>query len=260
MSIHGILREHRVDAVHDVDVVLAAPFHLDAALELLAVAGRAARVGEEHRPAVRGVDLELVEPVEAVHAGRPAVNAQHHRILLAALPADRLHEEAVDVPAVGALERHALDRRRAAAASTAPRSDASAASRCGRQIGDVEIVEMRRIVHEIRRDASSLLVDVDGAHRALAGRDLRGALRGEIDAEQVARPLDAGLEVQRPAAFRPAQCRRNQIEAVGRQPRRRRRCRRCQPDLRMRAFFGRRRGTRSSGRRATSAASCRGSS
>src|SRR5262249_47663843 len=155
-----VLRQRRVDAVHDVDVVPAAPVQLDAALELLAVAGGAARVGEEHRPAVRRVDLELVIPVEAELAGRAAVNCQDHRILPARLPADRLHEEAVDVPAIRTLERHAFDRHqlqllveRRVQVRELPRTPAV-------EIGDVEVVEVRRIVFAVG-DPPALLVDVD---------------------------------------------------------------------------------------------------
>src|ERR1044071_6636606 len=52
----------------------------DAALEFLAIAGGAARIAEEDRPTLGGVDLKLVITVAAVVARRTAVNAQHHRM------------------------------------------------------------------------------------------------------------------------------------------------------------------------------------
>src|SRR5262245_12080903 len=45
-----VLCDHGRYAVHDVDIVLAAPLVHDSPLELAAVAGGSARVGEEHRP------------------------------------------------------------------------------------------------------------------------------------------------------------------------------------------------------------------
>src|SRR5205085_4003788 len=96
-----ILRQNHVDAAHDVCVIFATPLAHDAILDLLAVAGRAARVGEEDRPAARRVYLELLIPVDAILPCGAAVNAEDHRILLAFLPAERLHEKAVNPPAVG---------------------------------------------------------------------------------------------------------------------------------------------------------------
>src|SRR5438876_675396 len=86
----------------------AEPLH--AALEFFSVPGGAARVGEEDGPSAGGIHLELVVPIEAVHARGPAMNRQNHRVFLAGFPAERLHQKAVDVPTVSALERHALDR------------------------------------------------------------------------------------------------------------------------------------------------------
>src|SRR5205823_3818874 len=96
---------------HDIDVILAAPLVDDPALELASVTRRAARIREEHRPSLRRVHLELVVPVDAVLAGRAAVDAENHWMFLAGLEADRLHEKSIHVPAVRALIWKALDRR-----------------------------------------------------------------------------------------------------------------------------------------------------
>src|SRR2546423_9441881 len=103
----GVFSKCGLDAVHDVRVVLAAPLALYAALELLPVARRAARVAVEDGPSLGGVDLELVEPVNAVLACGAAVDAQDQRVLLPLLPADWLDHEAVNVPSVRALLSHA---------------------------------------------------------------------------------------------------------------------------------------------------------
>src|SRR5256885_411220 len=73
----GVATQHFSDAVHDVDVVLTAPFIHDAALKLSSVAGRPSWIGEEDGPSLRRVYLELVEPVDAVHAGRSAMNTEN---------------------------------------------------------------------------------------------------------------------------------------------------------------------------------------
>src|SRR3954470_5260816 len=89
------------------------------------------------------------------------------------------------------------------------------------EIGDVEIVEMRRIVDGVGElavppwpEPRRGLVDVDEMHGAIAGRHRRRLAGGEIDAEQLARALVAGLEVQRLTPFRPAKAAGNQIDAV----------------------------------------------
>ena len=133
---------------------------------------------------------------------------------LPGLPADRLHEEAVDVPAVGALERDALDRRQPQLLPQRGVEVRQLLFVAAVEIGDVEIVEVRRIVDAIG-EAIGPLVDVDEVHGAIAGRDRRRLPRREIDAEQLARALVAGLEVQRLAALGPAQSAGNQIDAVG---------------------------------------------
>src|SRR5260370_34093739 len=95
---HAVLIDPRiffqrcVHAVHHVEVVFAAPFIDDAALELLAITGRPARIREQHRIALRRVDLKLVIPINAVLTRRPTMYAENHRIFLSGLPADRLNQ------------------------------------------------------------------------------------------------------------------------------------------------------------------------
>src|SRR5262249_19836286 len=98
-----VLLQNDLDSVHNIGVVLAAPFAHDAALELLAITGRAPRIAEEDRPAASRVHLKLVEPVHSVGAGRTSVDAQYHRIALALLPSQRLHEKAIHIPVIRAL-------------------------------------------------------------------------------------------------------------------------------------------------------------
>src|SRR5262245_51633841 len=70
----GILRKRRIHARHHVLIVHASPVVHDSTLELLAVARGAARITEKDRPALARVNLKLVKPVDAVLAGRPAMD------------------------------------------------------------------------------------------------------------------------------------------------------------------------------------------
>ena len=106
------------------------------------------------------------------------------------------------------------------------------------EIGDEQIVEVRRIVHGVR-EPTCLVADVDQVHRSLAGRDRRDVPGGDVHAIQVRGALDAGLEIQRLARFSPPQRRRNQIERLGGQTRRRTAGCRREPDSRVRAFWNR---------------------
>src|SRR5947209_3740480 len=101
--------ERILDAVHDVRVILAPPFAFDAALEALAVAGRAARVRIKHSPTARRIDLKLVKPINAVLTCGAAMHAQDQRILFALVPADGFDEKAVNVPTVRALVSEAFN-------------------------------------------------------------------------------------------------------------------------------------------------------
>src|SRR5205807_3576496 len=98
-----------IDAIHDIDVILAAPFVDDTAFELLAVAGRTARVREQDGIAFRRINLKLVIPIDTILSRGPAMDAENQRILFAGLPANRFDEESIDVPIVGALVSEALD-------------------------------------------------------------------------------------------------------------------------------------------------------
>src|SRR5262249_47443374 len=98
-----IFLEDSVDSVHYVDVVFAAPFANYAALEFFAIAGRAARIAEENRPAAGRIYLKLVEPIHSIGAPRASVNTEHHRIALALLPSQWPYKEAIHIPVVRAL-------------------------------------------------------------------------------------------------------------------------------------------------------------
>src|SRR5205807_8100204 len=107
----GILFQRRIHTRHHVLIIHAAPVVDDSPLELLSIARGTAWIAEKHRPTFARVDLELVIPVHAVLPRRPAVNTHHHRIALARLPSNRLHEKTIDVPAVRALVGQTLHRR-----------------------------------------------------------------------------------------------------------------------------------------------------
>src|ERR1051325_5146870 len=95
-----IFSERGIESVHDVLIIFAAPFTDDAALKLLTITGRAARVCEQHRVPVGRINLKLVIPIDAILPRRTAVNAENQRILFARLPINRLDEETIDVPIV----------------------------------------------------------------------------------------------------------------------------------------------------------------
>src|SRR5258705_11004986 len=101
--------QHRVDTAHYIAIVFAAPLADDAAFKLLPVTGRASGIREEHCITVRGVDLKLVIPIDAILSGRSAMDAENHGILFPGLPVDWFDEEAIDVPIVGALVCEAFD-------------------------------------------------------------------------------------------------------------------------------------------------------
>ena len=100
LRIDPALRDRRVDAGHQVVVVLVGIAVLDAVHELLAVAGRAARIRPQHRVAVGGEVLPRPVPADVVHAPRTAVNPQHHRVLLRRIEVRRLHQPALHLQAV----------------------------------------------------------------------------------------------------------------------------------------------------------------
>src|SRR6266496_2056389 len=105
----GITLQGRIDAAHDVDKILAAPFIDDAPLELLTVTGRAARICKQYRVTLRRINLKLVIPIHSILTRRTAVYAENHWILLACSPVDGFDEKAIDVPIVRALIGEAFD-------------------------------------------------------------------------------------------------------------------------------------------------------
>src|SRR5205823_3286733 len=188
--------------VHDVRVVLAAPLAFDAALELLPVAGRAARVAVEDGPPLCGVDLELLEPVNAVLAGGAAVDAQNQRVLLPLLPAEGLDHEAVNVPAVRALVRHALNVR-----ELEPRPEPFVEARqfsfaAAVEIGDVDVVEVFEVVRGVDNPLAAF-GNVNGAYGARSPSHLHDPPVLRVNAEQMLLAAHAGLEVERAPLFGP---------------------------------------------------------
>src|SRR2546427_12547913 len=84
------------------------PVREDRRGKLLAPAGAAARVRDDHEIAVAGEGLELEVELVLVLRHGPAVNAQDRRVPLSGHEVGRLHDEAVDRRAVAALEADQL--------------------------------------------------------------------------------------------------------------------------------------------------------
>src|SRR5437867_5565769 len=100
--------EGMIDTGHEVVIVLPAPI-ADARLdEPLAVRMTSARVGEQHRIATPREHVELVEERVAVCRVRPAMDLQDEGPLLRWIEPARLHEPALDRPAIRAGELDAL--------------------------------------------------------------------------------------------------------------------------------------------------------
>src|SRR6266404_506515 len=163
-----ILLQDRLNAVHHILVVFATPLAYDATLELLAVAGRASRVCEEHRPAARGIHLKLVKPIDAVHSGGSSVNAEDHRVLLSFLPADGLDEEAVDIPSVSALVTDALDLLKLELTPKRVILSRQLSFVLTRDVRDVKIVKMFEVVCGIDHP-SDFVGDFHASNRAWPG-------------------------------------------------------------------------------------------
>src|SRR2546423_3616715 len=198
----GVFFERGLDAVHDVRVVLAAPLALYAALELLPVARRAARVAVEDGPPSRGVDLELLEPVNAVLACGAAVDAQDQRVLLPLLPAEGLDHEAVNVPSVRALVSHALNVR-----ELEPRPESLVEARefsfaAAVEVGRVDVVEVLEVVRGVDHSATAF-VNVNGADGARPLCHLRNPPVLRVNAEEVLLAAHAGLAVESAPFFGP---------------------------------------------------------
>ena len=105
-----IRRRALIEPLHQVVVDPAGPVLADLVGELLAVAGRAARVDRDHRVARRGEHL-VVPAVRATRrARRPAGRrgSEGRRVLLARLPVGRLDDEALHLCASRAGEPEIL--------------------------------------------------------------------------------------------------------------------------------------------------------
>src|SRR3989442_7155035 len=103
--------ERVVDAGHEVLVVFAAPIADARGRELLPVRVAPARIRIEDAVASAGEHLEFMEEAIAIRRMRAAVDLEDQRPLLRGVEAPRLHEPALDHPAVRALELDALGRR-----------------------------------------------------------------------------------------------------------------------------------------------------
>ena len=94
------LRDHRIDAGHQVVVVIARIGVVDQVAEGFAVAGAAARVGVQHDVARRREQLQLGGVVRAVGGERPAVDLEDQRIFLRLVEIGRRDHPALDVTLV----------------------------------------------------------------------------------------------------------------------------------------------------------------
>src|SRR5216117_773801 len=100
--------ERVIDAGHEVLVIFAAPIADARGREPLAVRMAAARIGIEDAVAAAGEHLEFMEEAVAVRRMRAAVDLEDERPFLRGVEAARLHEPALDHPAIRALELDAL--------------------------------------------------------------------------------------------------------------------------------------------------------
>src|SRR6202041_355534 len=122
------------------------------------------------------------EPVRAIHARRTPMNAEDHRILLIRLPANRLHQKALDVPAIGALIGDALH---AGQIKVRPKLLVHASETAlvlAVQVRSIEVIQMAEIAGGIDHHVG-LFIDVEAARRSFSG-SYRGELAVlNIDAE-----------------------------------------------------------------------------
>ena len=107
-AVHVGTRSNDIDSLHEVVVVFHAPASTRAVGEVGAIAARPTRIGEQHEHALRGEILEFVEPAFPVRRVRPAVNVDHHGILLARRVSVGLHQPPFDFQIPDALVREAL--------------------------------------------------------------------------------------------------------------------------------------------------------
>src|SRR5206468_11204056 len=100
--------ERVIDAGHEVFVIFAAPIADARGRELLPVRVAPARIRIEDAVAAAGEHLELMKEAVAVRRMRAAVDLEHERPFLRGVEAARLHEPALDHPAIRAPELDAL--------------------------------------------------------------------------------------------------------------------------------------------------------
>src|SRR5712692_8084635 len=103
--------ERMFDAGHEVLVVFAAPVADAGGRELFAVRVAPAWIGVEHSVTAAGEHLEFMEEPVPVRRMRSAVHLEDERPLLRGVEAARLHQPALDHPAVRASELDPLRRR-----------------------------------------------------------------------------------------------------------------------------------------------------
>src|SRR5579859_2879716 len=101
-----------VESQHQVLIRLAAPIAADFVNELLPVAGRAARVDQDHYVAVGGEKLKIptVGPEIAPHSLRSAVNDELDWIFFTGVKIRRLENEALNLGLPCASEQERLER------------------------------------------------------------------------------------------------------------------------------------------------------
>src|SRR5581483_4448782 len=129
------------------------------------------------------VNLKFVEPVNAVHSRRAAVDAQDHRIFLPLFPAERFDEKAVNVPSVGALVSDALNVLKLEFLPEWRVQMRQLFFVAAREVGDVKVIEVPEVIDRIN-ELVRLIVDVHVAHRARAGSDRANLSGGRINAKQ----------------------------------------------------------------------------
>ncbi len=141
--------ERRREAQLEVLERLAAPVARDAVRERLAVAGRTVEIDHHGGEPLPGVGLRVPAVMEAVGkaALRAAVDEKCHRVLLAALHARGLHDEAINGIAAGALEGELLELAHGHARERARAEVRDAAAVAGAGIKDVEFVGRSQVIH-----------------------------------------------------------------------------------------------------------------
>ncbi len=116
------------------------------------------------------------------------MDAQDHRIFLARLPADRLHQKAIDRPAVGALVGNPLDFRDIQLGPQLGIDVRQLPLAAAVERGSIDIVQVLEIVGDVSHDAG-LFVDVESADAPLARRNGNGLASQKGPREKHARCL-----------------------------------------------------------------------